>query len=143
MASVLVSEAEKVYVLHGVQEDLRCDGRGRKDVRPIVVETDIGTLHILIRLQLFALNDSIILQKILIETLYPLFIIVTHASGSAHLRLANTDILVGVKGNIPNIILYYLFRSTLFNLVKCTLLDMFTIMIMIIYLYSRARGSIS
>ena len=53
MASVLVSEAEKVYVLHGVQEDLRCDGRGRKDVRPIVVETDIGTLHILIRLQRF------------------------------------------------------------------------------------------
>ena len=140
MASVLVSEAEKVYVLHGVQEDLRCDGRGRKDVRPIVVETDIGTLHILIRLQRFC---TIILQKILIETLYPLFIIVTHASGSAHLRLANTDILVGVKGNIPNIILYYLFRSTLFNLVKCTLLDMFTIMIMIIYLYSRARGSIS
>jgi hypothetical protein len=43
MATVLVSEAEKVYVLHGVQEDLRCDGRGRKDVRPIVVETDIGT----------------------------------------------------------------------------------------------------
>ena len=53
----------------------------------------------------------IFLQKILIETLYPLFIIVTHASGSAHLRLANTDILVGVKGNIANIILYYLFRS--------------------------------
>ena len=53
MASVLVSEAEKVYVLHGVQEDLRCDGRGRKDVRPIVVETDIGTVHILIRLKSF------------------------------------------------------------------------------------------
>lgn len=58
MASVLVSEAEKVYVLHGVQEDLRCDGRGRKDVRPIVVETDIGTLHILIRLQRFCTNNS-------------------------------------------------------------------------------------
>ena len=58
MASVLVSEAEKVYVLHGVQEDLRCDGRGRKDVRPIVVETDIGTLHILIRLQRFCTNIS-------------------------------------------------------------------------------------
>ena len=45
MASILVSEAEKVYVLHGVQEDLRCDGRGRKDVRPIVVETDIGNRY--------------------------------------------------------------------------------------------------
>ena len=44
MATVLVSEAEKVYVLHGVKENLRCDGRGRKDVRPIVVETDIGKL---------------------------------------------------------------------------------------------------
>ena len=53
MASVLVSEAEKVYVLHGVQEDLRCDGRGRKDVRPIVVETDIGTIHIPLRFQRF------------------------------------------------------------------------------------------
>ena len=46
MATVLVSEAEKVYVLHGVQEDLRCDGRGRRDVRPIVVETDIGIICI-------------------------------------------------------------------------------------------------
>ena len=46
MATVLVSEAEKVYVLHGVQEDLRCDGRGRRDVRPIVVETDIGNICI-------------------------------------------------------------------------------------------------
>ena len=46
MASILVSEAEKVYVLHGVQEDLRCDGRGRKDVRPIVVETDIGKIDL-------------------------------------------------------------------------------------------------
>ena len=46
MATVLVSEAEKVYVLHGVQEDLRCDGRGRRDVRPIVVETDIGNMCI-------------------------------------------------------------------------------------------------
>ena len=46
MASILVSEAEKVYVLHGVQEDLRCDGRGRKDVRPIVVETDIGNQNL-------------------------------------------------------------------------------------------------
>ena len=58
MASVLVSEAEKVYVLHGVQEDLRCDGRGRKDVRPIVVETDIGTLHISIRFQRFGTQCS-------------------------------------------------------------------------------------
>lgn len=66
MATVLVSETEKLYVLHGVQEDLRVDGRGRMDVRPIVVETDL----------------------------------VTHTSGSAHLRLANSDILVGVKAEL-------------------------------------------
>ena len=64
MARVLVSEAEKVYVLHGVQEDIRVDGRRRGDLRPLMVESDL----------------------------------VTHTSGSAHLRLANTDILVGVKG---------------------------------------------
>jgi exosome complex component RRP42 len=41
MASILISEAEKVYVLHGVQEDVRVDGRGRKDVRPIVLESGL------------------------------------------------------------------------------------------------------
>ena len=59
-----MSEAEKVYVLHGVQEDIRVDSRRRGDLRPLMVESDL----------------------------------VTHTSGSAHLRLANTDILVGVKG---------------------------------------------
>eukprot|EP00095_Tigriopus_kingsejongensis_P003604 snap_masked-scaffold1570_size35393-processed-gene-0.7 protein:Tk03604 transcript:snap_masked-scaffold1570_size35393-processed-gene-0.7-mRNA-1 annotation:"exosome complex exonuclease rrp42 (ribosomal rna processing protein 42" len=66
MARVLVSETEKLYVLHGVQEDLRVDGRSRNDIRPILVETDL----------------------------------VTHTSGSAHLRLANSDILVGVKAEL-------------------------------------------
>jgi exosome complex component RRP42 len=41
MATVLISEAEKTYVLHGVQEDVRVDGRGRKDVRPIVFESGL------------------------------------------------------------------------------------------------------
>ncbi|CAH2283205.1 exosome complex component RRP42 [Pelobates cultripes] len=41
MASVLLSEAEKVYILHGVQDDLRCDGRGCEDYRCIEVETDV------------------------------------------------------------------------------------------------------
>ena len=66
MASVSVSEAEKTFVLHGVQEDLRVDGRTRRDIRPILVETDL----------------------------------VTHTSGSSHLRLANTDVLVGVKAEL-------------------------------------------
>lgn len=68
MARVLVSEAEKVYVLHGVQEDIRVDGRRRGDLRPLMVESDL----------------------------------VTHTSGSAHLRLANTDILVGVKAELDS-----------------------------------------
>ena len=60
---MLLSNAEKTYILHGVEDNYRVDGRSRTDIRPIVVETDI----------------------------------VSHASGSAHLRLANTDILVGIK----------------------------------------------
>lgn len=66
MAEVLLSEAEKTFILHGVEEDFRCDGRKCLDYRPMEVETDV----------------------------------VSHASGSARLRLANTDILVGVKTEI-------------------------------------------
>lgn len=66
MAGVLLSEAEKTFILHGVQNDLRNDGRSKQDYRPIELELDI----------------------------------VTHANGSARVRLANTDILVGVKTEI-------------------------------------------
>jgi len=66
MATVEISEAEKVYVLHGVEDDVRVDGRGRKEMRPLKFETEL----------------------------------VTHANGSAHLRLANTDVLVGVKAEL-------------------------------------------
>ncbi|XP_049633408.1 LOW QUALITY PROTEIN: exosome complex component RRP42 [Suncus etruscus] len=41
MASVSLSEPEKVYIVHGVQEDLRVDGRGCEDYRCIEVETDV------------------------------------------------------------------------------------------------------
>ncbi len=68
MASIEISEAEKVYVLHCVQEDVRVDGRGRKDMRPLKFETEL----------------------------------VTHAQGSAHLRLASTDVLVGVKADLDS-----------------------------------------
>ena len=37
MATVEISEAEKVYVLHGVEDDVRVDGRGRKEMRPLKV----------------------------------------------------------------------------------------------------------
>lgn len=85
MANVALSEAEKTFILHGVevvflnflltpiyfyallqQEDFRCDGRSRRDYRPMELETEV----------------------------------VNNASGSARLRLANTDILVGVKCEI-------------------------------------------
>ncbi|NXN95196.1 EXOS7 protein, partial [Rhinopomastus cyanomelas] len=41
MASVVLSEAEKLYIVHGVQEDLRVDGRGCEDYRCAEVETDV------------------------------------------------------------------------------------------------------
>ncbi|XP_021516861.1 exosome complex component RRP42 isoform X2 [Meriones unguiculatus] len=41
MASVALSEAEKIYIVHGVQEDLRVDGRGCEDYRCVEVETDV------------------------------------------------------------------------------------------------------
>uniref|UniRef100_U5ES28 Ribosomal RNA-processing protein 42 n=1 Tax=Corethrella appendiculata TaxID=1370023 RepID=U5ES28_9DIPT len=66
MANVLLSDSEKTYILHGVQQDFRSDGRTRRDYRPMELELDI----------------------------------VSHAAGSARLRLANTDILVGVKAEI-------------------------------------------
>lgn len=66
MAGVLLSEAEKTFILHGVQDNLRNDGRTKHDYRPIELELDI----------------------------------VTHANGSARVRVANTDVLVGVKTEI-------------------------------------------
>ncbi|KAM3967597.1 exosome complex component Rrp42 [Aphomia sociella] len=66
MAGLLLSPTEKVFILHGVQDDYRSDGRSNIDYRPMELETDV----------------------------------VSHASGSARLRLANTDILVGVKTEI-------------------------------------------
>ncbi|XP_075165908.1 exosome complex component Rrp42 [Haematobia irritans] len=66
MANVALSEAEKTFILHGVEEDFRCDGRSRRDYRPMELECEM----------------------------------VNNASGSARLRLANTDILVGVKCEI-------------------------------------------
>lgn len=41
MANILLSEAEKVFILHGIQENIRCDGRTRSDYRPMELETDV------------------------------------------------------------------------------------------------------
>ncbi|KAK8770116.1 hypothetical protein V5799_013416 [Amblyomma americanum] len=66
MAGVLISEAEKTYIVHGIQEDLRCDGRSCLEYRFLELETGI----------------------------------VSNCSGSSHVRLANTDILVGIKAEL-------------------------------------------
>lgn len=66
MAEVLLCEAEKTFILHGVEEDFRTDGRKQCDYRPMELETDI----------------------------------VSNTSGSARLRRANTDLIVGIKAEL-------------------------------------------
>ena len=41
MAEVDLSEAERTYILHGVQDDLRGDGRSCEDYRYMEVETEV------------------------------------------------------------------------------------------------------
>lgn len=43
MANILLSDAEKTFILHGVEDNLRCDGRIRCDYRPMEIETGIVT----------------------------------------------------------------------------------------------------
>ncbi|CAN7991709.1 unnamed protein product [Ixodes hexagonus] len=66
MSDVLISEAEKTFIIHGIQENLRCDGRSCLEYRDIELETGV----------------------------------VSNCSGSSHVRLANTDILVGIKAQL-------------------------------------------
>ncbi|XP_067931996.1 exosome complex exonuclease RRP42-like [Watersipora subatra] len=66
MAALPLSHAEKIFIIHGIEDNLRNDGRSRLDYRSFEIET--GT--------------------------------VSTASGSARLRLANTDVLVGVKAEL-------------------------------------------
>ncbi|XP_068603425.1 exosome complex component RRP42 [Brachionichthys hirsutus] len=41
MATAQVSEAEKVFILHGIRDDFRVDGRGCEDYRHAEIETDV------------------------------------------------------------------------------------------------------
>ncbi len=66
MAEVLLSEAERTYILHGIQDDLRVDGRACDSYRYMEFETDV----------------------------------VSNTNGSTRFRLANTDILVGIKAEM-------------------------------------------
>lgn len=43
MANIVISDAEKTFILHGVEDNLRCDGRTRCDYRPMEIETGIVT----------------------------------------------------------------------------------------------------
>lgn len=66
MAELSISESEKIYVFHGIQDGYRCDGRGFEDYRPMELETGL----------------------------------LANANGSARIRLASTDVLVGIKAEL-------------------------------------------
>lgn len=66
MTDILISETEKTFIIHGVQDNFRVDGRACLEYRYFELETGV----------------------------------VTSCSGSAHVRLANTDVLVGVKAEL-------------------------------------------
>lgn len=66
MTEIALSDAEKLYVINGIQDNLRVDGRGCMDYRIVDVETDVQS----------------------------------NCSGSAHIRLANNDVLVGIKAEL-------------------------------------------
>ncbi|GAB6033583.1 hypothetical protein CHUAL_013586 [Chamberlinius hualienensis] len=66
MSHILLSEGEKTFILHGVQENFRIDGRSQCEYRPMELETDI----------------------------------VSNTNGSARLKLAKTDIVVGIKAEL-------------------------------------------
>lgn len=63
MADVNLSEAEKTFILHSVQDNFREDGRSCEDFRHMELETGL----------------------------------ISNTNGSARVRLATTDVLVGVK----------------------------------------------
>ncbi|CAG2194266.1 exosome complex component RRP42-like [Mytilus edulis] len=66
MVDALLSDAEKVFIIHGIQDNCREDGRGCEDYRHMTLETGV----------------------------------VSNTSGSSRVRLANTDILVGIKAEL-------------------------------------------
>ncbi|KAL5022275.1 hypothetical protein ScPMuIL_001430 [Solemya velum] len=68
MVDVQLSDAEKIYILHGIQDNCREDGRSCEDYRHLEIESNV----------------------------------VSNTTGSARVRLANTEILVGVKAEMGN-----------------------------------------
>ncbi|XP_002157039.2 exosome complex component RRP42 [Hydra vulgaris] len=66
MATVMLSEEEKYFIVSGIEEDFRTDGRSCNDYRAITVQTGI----------------------------------ISNTSGSAQVKLAGTNVLIGVKAEI-------------------------------------------
>jgi len=69
MADVNLSEAEKTFILHSVQDNFREDGRSCEDFRHMEIETGV----------------------------------ISNTNGSARVRLASTDVLVGVKVQLTEV----------------------------------------
>lgn len=63
---IKVSKSERNFIIEGVKENIRSDGRTKLDYRTITLETAI----------------------------------VQQSNGSARVKLANTDVLVGIKVEI-------------------------------------------
>ncbi|XP_022179635.1 exosome complex component RRP42 isoform X2 [Myzus persicae] len=71
MSLVSLNEAEKVYIIHGVEENFRCDGRSRQDYRPLELEMDIvSNANGSARLRL-ANSDILVCVKVEIDTPLP------------------------------------------------------------------------
>ena len=66
MAQLLLSGEEKHFIVSGIEQDFRCDGRGITDFRAISVETGV----------------------------------VSNTNGSSQVKLAGTNVLIGVKASL-------------------------------------------
>ncbi|KHN72837.1 Exosome complex component RRP42 [Toxocara canis] len=83
---IRLSDAEKVFIIHGAEEGMRSDGRGLLDYRPIVVETGV----------------------------------LATTNGSARVRLASTDLLIGVKAELMIVNDFDNYRNRINFFVDCS-----------------------
>ncbi|VDN18724.1 unnamed protein product [Gongylonema pulchrum] len=83
---VSLSDAEKMFIIHGAQVGLRADGRGPLDYRPIEIQTGV----------------------------------LATTNGSARVRLASTDLLIGVKAELVTVDDMAEYRNRLNFFVDCS-----------------------
>uniref|UniRef100_A0A0M3I1E8 Ribosomal RNA-processing protein 42 n=1 Tax=Ascaris lumbricoides TaxID=6252 RepID=A0A0M3I1E8_ASCLU len=81
-----LSDAEKVFIIHGAEEGMRADGRSLFDYRPIIVETGV----------------------------------LATTNGSARVRLASTDLLIGVKAELTVVEDFEHYRNRINFFVDCS-----------------------